>query len=88
MRHTIPMRDSFAYFRRAWGPRAAYHLARVRYGADPNERLVSAFWLVSNRIPYSGAAPSMGFPGLPRMKPRAPRGRPWYARTILDRGKF
>jgi len=48
------MRDSFRHFRRTWSPRAAYHLARVRYGEEWAARLVSAVWLASNRIPHSG----------------------------------
>lgn len=58
-----PMRDLFVYFRQAWGPRAAYHLARVRHG-ERFERFASRFWLAAEGVPYSGAAPSMSFPGL------------------------
>lgn len=63
-RHDIPMLDAFDYFRKAWSPRASYHLARVRFGRDWRERLASAFWLMRERVPYTGAAPSMNFPGL------------------------
>lgn len=66
MAKNTPMRDTFAYFRKAWSPRASYHLARVRFGDDWRGRLASAFWLVRAGIPYSGAAPSMKFRGLPR----------------------
>ena len=52
-----------------WGGRHVYqlpyHLARMRFGADWRERLVSAFWLMNERIPASGAAPSCNFKGLP-----------------------
>lgn len=58
-----PMLDSFTYFRAVWSPRAAYHLARMRYGADWRDRLASAFWLMRERIPASGAAPSLNFGG-------------------------
>lgn len=60
------MLDTFCYFRQVWSPRASYHLARVRYGRDWRERLASAFWLMRESIAYSGAAPSLNFPGLPR----------------------
>lgn len=58
-----PMRNAFAYFRAAWGPRAAYHLARVHFGRDWRDRLISAGWLAGQRMPRNGAAPSMGFRG-------------------------
>lgn len=60
-----PFVDCFAFFREAWSPRTAFHLARLRFGEDRNERLISAFWLMEAHIPLSGAAPSMGFRGLP-----------------------
>lgn len=66
MKTATPMRQAFSYFRQAWGPRAAYHLARMRYGLDWRDRLASAFWLASERVPRTGAAPSMNFKGLPR----------------------
>lgn len=59
------MLSSFRFFRAVWSPRASYHLARMRFGADWRERLVSAFWLMNERIPASGAAPSYNFKGLP-----------------------
>jgi hypothetical protein len=60
-----PARDTFAYFRKAWGPRAAYHLTRCRLGADWRDRWLSALWCIAESVPLSGAAPSMGLPGLP-----------------------
>lgn len=61
----IPMLNAFDFFRKAWSPRASYHLARVRFGRNWQERLASACWLIKERVPYSGAAPSMNFRGLP-----------------------
>ena len=65
MKPNRPLRDAFAYFRKAWGPRAAYHLARMRFGTDWRDRLVSMFWLMAERVPASGAASSMNFQGAP-----------------------
>lgn len=42
MKDRKPLRNLFAYFRRAWGPRAAYHLARVRLGRHYG--LKQAYW--------------------------------------------
>lgn len=60
----IPFRNTFNFFQQVWGPRAAYHLTRVRFGTDWRDRLASAVWLINNRVPYSGAAPSLNFKGL------------------------
>jgi hypothetical protein len=60
-----PLRNSFAYFRRAWSPRASYHLARMRYGTDWRDRLASVAWLAARHIPATGAAPSIPFAGSP-----------------------
>lgn len=65
MKHNQSMRDAFSYFRKAWSPRASYHLARMRYDPDWRARLVSGIWLACESVPLSGAAPSMGFSGLP-----------------------
>lgn len=65
-RPATPMRNAFTFFRKVWGPRAAYHLARVRFGAEWQDRLASVSWLAREQVPYSGAAPSMSFRGLPR----------------------
>ena len=65
MSKTTPFRNAFTFFRKVWGPRASYHLARVRYGEDWQDRLASVLWLARERVPYSGAAPSMNFRGLP-----------------------
>lgn len=54
----------FQYFRKAWSPKASYHLTRVRLGVEWQYRLFSAAWLMSHNIPYNGSAPSMGFKGL------------------------
>ena len=54
----------FRYFRKAWGPRAAFHLTRLTQGRDWRERLASAIWLAGQGIPATGAADSMGFKGL------------------------
>lgn len=64
-RVNIPLRDAFSFFREAWSPRAAYHLARMRFGAEWVKRFESSIWLAENHIPWSGAAPSMQFRGLP-----------------------
>lgn len=66
MRHPAYVRSTFAYFRKVWSPRASYHLTRVRHGERWAARLVSAVWLASERIPYSGAVPALNFKGLPR----------------------
>lgn len=58
-------RENFKYFRKVWGPRAAFHLANVRDpGPDYVSRMVSAVWLFQAKIPLTGAAPSMNFSGL------------------------
>lgn len=59
----LPLRDLFFYHRRAWSPRAAYHLARLKHGWW-SERLVSLIWLADRRIPFDGAAPSMNHRGI------------------------
>lgn len=64
MKDRKPLRNLFAYFRRAWGPRAAYHLARVRLDPDWRTRFISMIGLANNRVPLTGAAPSLQFPGL------------------------
>jgi len=65
MKPNKPLRDMFSYFRQAWSPRAAYHLARLRQGEDWRDRLASAVWLIRESVPRTGAAPSTGFRGLP-----------------------
>jgi hypothetical protein len=66
VRHSKLMVDTFLYFRRVWGPRAAYHLMRARLHPEWQLRLISAVWLAKERIPYSGSAPSLNFKGLPQ----------------------
>lgn len=68
MRHPDPATrrmalHDFRVFRQAWSPAAAYHLTRLRYG-KAHEPLASMFWLVAARIPATGAAPTVNFPGL------------------------
>jgi hypothetical protein len=63
-RDNYPLMSAFRYFRKVWSPRVSYHLARLRYGQDWRERLVSFFWLVQNRVPRSGAVPSLDFRGM------------------------
>lgn len=63
--HRTPALNAFRFFRSVWGPRASYHLARLRYGLDWRERLISFFWLTRERVPLSGAAPSLNFRGIP-----------------------
>jgi len=55
----------FRFMRKVWGPQAAYALTRLRYGPTPAARLAAALTLARFRVPRSGAAPSMAFPGLP-----------------------
>jgi len=64
MRHTKQQMDLFSYFREAWSPRASWHLTNVRAGNEWASRFVSAVWLLSKRIPLTGAAPSMNFKGI------------------------
>lgn len=65
MPRSKPFADTFTYFRKAWSPRASWHLARMRYDSDWQNRLASFFWLLGNRVPPTGAAPSLNFRGLP-----------------------
>jgi hypothetical protein len=67
MAHNTPaiQRQMFFFYRKAWSPRAAYHLARHNFGRNGSERLISALWLLASRIPRNGAAASLGFPGWP-----------------------
>lgn len=57
--------DSFRYFRRAWSPAAAYHLTAARHAPAYADRLASVAWLTIARVPLSGAAQSVRFPGRP-----------------------
>lgn len=45
--------------RRAWSPRASYHLTRLELGANGIDRLVSAVWLAAHRIPRNGRWPGV-----------------------------
>lgn len=58
-------RAVFAHMRKAWSPRAAYFLARLRHGPTSESRIGAALFLAAMRIPPDGAAPSLNFPGLP-----------------------
>lgn len=57
--------ENFAYFRQAWDEETAFHLARYHAALDWKDRLASAIWLIGERVPLIGAAPSMNFKGLP-----------------------
>lgn len=55
----------YQFFHRAWDRPAAYHLARIHSDPDWKNRFISAMWLISARIPFTGEARSMNFRGLP-----------------------
>ena len=59
-------RQTFANFRTAWGPRASLHLTRVKPTCETNpiKRFHSFLWLLREKVPLNGAAPSMNFKGL------------------------
>lgn len=55
----------YLYFRRVWDRPAAFHLARMRCRTNAwPKRLVSALWLIQERVPLNGAVPSLNFKGL------------------------
>lgn len=62
---TVPIKNTFAYFRQVWGPRASYNLTKFHTDPDGFSRLVAFIWLLRNNIPPSGEAPSLSFKGLP-----------------------
>jgi hypothetical protein len=59
------MNHNYLYFRKVWDRKASFHLARMhsRTSYWP-KRLVSAVWLAGQRIPATGAAPTLDFKGL------------------------
>lgn len=61
-----PYADAFSYFRAVWDEEASHHLAAARFEQDWRLRFASVLWLVAERVPLSGAAPSLDFKGLPR----------------------